>query len=432
MKRGLFFFLFTFSLRLLAQNTNLLEQRLFDLPDVSFKKIDAPAGFESAYQLKIRQPIDHKHPEKGYFYQKAFLSHKGIDRPMLLGTEGYACPENRYYRELDTLLSANQIVVEYRYFGESQPQPYNFEYCTVEQASNDYHHIREIFGKLYNQKWVSTGVSRGGQTAIFYRYFFPDDVAVSVPYVAPMILELEDKRIYRFLDTVGTPECRSKIKAFQIRLLKERERVLPMLYWYAKGAKLDFTYLNLGEAFEYAILEYPFSFWQVTEQDCAKIPDQSIPLDSAVAYLIDLGFGVDYFSDKEIKSYAPHMYTAGMEIGYYGYQTEDFKGLLKSLPMLPHPSAIYMPDKMATKFDPTLTQNVSNWLKTNGNRFVYIYGSTDTWTAAGVPYSDGVDALWFILQGKNHYDARIRNFNPAEKQKLVTTLERWLDIKIKH
>jgi hypothetical protein len=41
-----------------------------------------------------------------------------------------------------------------------------------------------------------------------------------------------------------------------------------------------------------------------------------------------------------------------------------------------------------------------------------------------------VDAVWFFLNGKSHGTARIRNMNPEEKQKLIATLEDWLDMKI--
>ena len=32
---------------------------------------------------------------------------------------------------------------------------------------------------------LATGISKGGQATMFYRSYFPDDVDISVPYVAP-------------------------------------------------------------------------------------------------------------------------------------------------------------------------------------------------------------------------------------------------------
>ncbi|MBI1224629.1 MAG: hypothetical protein GC192_05285 [Bacteroidetes bacterium] len=413
---------------LLAQNaTNNLEAALFNLPDVSFKKIDTPDGFQAAYELKVRQPIDHQHPEKGFFYQKVFLTHSGFDRPTIICTEGYQRPSNRIY-ELSTLLKGNQLDVEHRYFGDSKLEPLDYQYLNLEQETADLHHINQIFREIYKGKWLSTGISKGGQTTIYYRYFYPADVDVAVPYVAPLNQSLEEPRIYAFLDTVGTPECRAKIKAVQMRLLKNRQEVLSKLHWFAQGAGLKFTYLSFEQAFEYAVLEYQFSFWQMGN-DCSKIPDDKMPLDSTIANFLavsDLGF----FSDEQIAGYSSHYYQAGDEMGYYGYRTEDFKGLLKALPMSPHPSAVFMPGKVEKHFNGELPKKVANWLNDWGNNFIYINGDSDTWSATAVRPSGKTNAVFFFMPKTSHAGARIKNMTKAEREKLVTTLEKWLGMEI--
>ncbi|MCC6724498.1 MAG: hypothetical protein IT258_08305 [Saprospiraceae bacterium] len=404
-----------------------IETALFNLPDVIFKKIDTPEGFEAAYELKIRQPIDHKHPEKGSFYQRLFLTHKGFDRPTVICTEGYERPTNRMY-ELTRLLNGNQLDVEHRYFGDSKPEKLDYQYLNLEQATADLHHINQVFREIYKGKWVSTGISKGGQTTIYYRYFHPADVDVSVPYVAPLNQDLEEKRIYAFLDTVSTAECRAKIKAVQMRLLKNRAEVLNKLSWFAKGAGQNFTYLNFEQAFEYAVLEYQFSFWQMGN-DCAKIPDDKMPLDSTISHFLqvsDLGF----FSDETIAGYASHYYQAGDEMGYYGYRTEDFKGLLKALPMSPHPSAVFMPGKQATSFDGDLPKKTAKWIDDYGNNFIYINGNSDTWSATAVRPSGKTNAVFFFMPKASHGGARIKNMTKAEREKLVATLEAWLGMEI--
>lgn len=419
---------FCFANLLLAQNaTNDLEVALFNLPDVTFKKIDTPDGFQSAYELKVRQPIDHKNPALGYFTQRVFLTHSGFDRPTIICTEGYQRPSNRIY-ELSTLLKGNQLDVEHRYFGESVPQKLDYQYLTLEQETADLHHINEIFRQIYKGKWLSTGISKGGQTTIYYRYFYPADVDVAVPYVAPLNQSLEEPRIYAFLDTVGSDECRAKIKAVQMRLLKNRQEVLGKLNWFTKGANLKFTYLTFEQAFEYAVLEYQFSFWQLGN-DCSKIPDDKMPLDSTIAHFLrvsDLGF----FADEQIAGYASHYYQAGDQMGYYGYRTEDFKGLLKALPMNPHPSAIFTPGKVPNHFDGVLPKNVAKWLDDWGNNFIYINGDSDTWSATAVRPSGKTNAVFFFLPKTGHAGARIKNMTKAEHEKLVTTLEKWLGMEI--
>ncbi|MCF8244680.1 MAG: hypothetical protein K9J37_09345 [Saprospiraceae bacterium] len=421
---------FCFANLVFTQNAvSNVETALFNLPDVTFKKIDTPEGFEAAYELKVRQPIDHKHPEKGFFYQKVFLNHAGFDRPTVIVTEGYQRPTNRVY-ELTPLLKANQLDVEHRFFGDSKPEPLDYQYLNLEQATADLHHINQIFREIYKGKWVSTGISKGGQTTIYYRYFYPADVDVAMPYVAPLNQSLEEQRIYAFLDTVGTPECRAKIKSVQTRLLKNREEVLTKLKWFAKGAGQKFTYLSFEQAFEYSVLEYQFSFWQMGH-DCSKIPGHDVPLDSTISHFLsvsDLGF----FSDDQIANYSSHYYQAGDEMGYYGYRTEDFKGLLKALPANSHPSAVFMPNKLPTHFDGELPKKVANWLDNWGNNFIYINGDSDTWSATAVRPSGKTNAVFFFMPKTSHSGARIKNMTKAEKEKLVTTLEQWLGMEIEN
>ncbi len=424
--KALSVFLFI-SVNVFSQNTEL-ENKLYELPDVIFTKITTPETYNAAYKLMVKQPLDHKHPEKGYFYQKVYLSHMDFNNPTVIITNGYSANMN-LVSELATLLNANQVSVEHRYFGESMPDSVDYSFLNLEQVTADLHHINELMHTIYSGKWISSGISKGGQTTIFYRYFYPEDVDVSVPYVAPLNLSLEDERIYHFLDTVGTQECRDKIENFQKLILKNRKKVLPKLEYYAKGAGLTFNYLSLEQAFEYAVLEYSFSFWQWGES-CASIPSPSADLDTQIEHLLDVS-GIDFFADQSMTTYASHYYQAAEQMGYYGYETEDFKGLLKALPMKPHPLATFTPNKMTVPYDGTIPNEVNEWLKTEGNNFLYIYGGSDTWSATAVRPSDKTNSEWFFLPGKDHGAARIRNMSPKELKLFVSKLEEWLDLEIK-
>ena len=180
MRIGFFAFIFLgLYCSVVAQQADI-EQQLFDLEGVAFKAIDIPEGYAAAYELQIKQPVDHEDPSKGYFYQRAFLSHRDLDRPTVICTEGYSRSSNRMY-ELTDLIEGNQIDVEHRFFGTSIPDSLDYSYLTLEQATADLHRINQLFRQIYQGKWVSTGISKGGQTTIFYRYFYPEDVDVSVP-----------------------------------------------------------------------------------------------------------------------------------------------------------------------------------------------------------------------------------------------------------
>lgn len=414
------------SASLFAQHSDISRQ-LFELPDVIFKPIETPEGYASAYELHIKQPIDHSDPSKGHFYQRAFLSHRSFDGPMVMCTEGYQRPRNRVY-ELTELLQGSQVDVEHRYFGSSVPDTLDYEYLTLEQVTADLHYIRLLLGQLYQGPWVSTGISKGGQTTIFYRYFYPEDVQVSVPYVAPLNLVTEDTRIYDFLNRVGTDECREKLYRIQKRILKDREDFLTRIQWYSKGAKLEFAYLGLEKAFEYAVLEYPFSFWQWGHK-CEDIPSDKASVDEILEHFLGVS-GVDFFSDRDISAFASHYYQAADQMGYYGYDAAPFKGLLKALPENPNPTAIFPPNKMKVEFDGTLVRDVFDWIAEEGDRFIYIYGEIDTWSATAVPVSDQVDARWIFLEGQDHAGARIKNMTDDQRKSLVEALEEWLNLDI--
>jgi hypothetical protein len=388
------------------------------LPDVIFKSI----GKTDTFELKIKQPLDHQHPEKGYFYQRAFLTHKAFDKPMVMYLSGYN-QDRPYKNELTKLLDANQLSIEHRYFGKSVPDSLDYKYLNLEQATADLHHIAEVFKKIYAGKWISTGISKGGSTTIFYKYFFPNDVDVAIPYVAPLNREYEDQRLYTFQDTVGSKSCRQKLFSFQKRMLKHRKEILPLLQMYSDGAGLKFSTVTLEQAFEYSVLEFPFAFWQYYTS-CDEIPSETSSLLAATQYLLKIS-DIKSYSEEHILGYLSHYYQAATEMGYYGYRTEPFKNDLKALPLQPHPYAAIVPKRIPVHFDGTLLKKANDWIAKEGNRMIYINGAVDTWSATGVAPFDKVDAQWFLLSGKNHRTARFMNMTPDEKQRFIKTLERW-------
>jgi hypothetical protein len=421
---SILFFLFYVVFSIQSQS---IEQLLFELPDLSFQKLENDKNGCQIYELKVRQAIDHASPSKGYFYQRVFLSHRSFDAPTVLITEGYSMhrsPKN----ELTDLLNANQIGVEHRYFGKSLPDSMDYHYLNLKQATADLHYVRQLFDKIYKNKWVSTGISKGGATSIYYKYFFPNDVDLSVPYVAPINKSFEEQNIYNFLDTVGSDECREKIKRFQIKVLENRLLMLPRLKFYAKGAGVKFDIVSLPKAFELSVLELPFSFWQ-WGHSCNKIPSDTASIDEIADYFIKVS-DISFFGDKSINDLGSHYYQAATEMGYYGYRTKDFKHLLHELPTDSNPMALFFPFEMTDKFDGKLLADVNDWLEKKGHGFIYIYGELDTWSASAVVPNNKVDSKSFVLKGKSHGSARISSMTDVEKQSFISTLEQWLSLKI--
>jgi len=404
--------------------TGGIESALSKLPGFSYQTVQKGSRY-GIYQLSIRQPLDHSDSTKGYFYQKVYLSHKSFEENTVMVTAGYNVDQNNL-SELTRFLGANQVMVEHRYFGESMPIRPDYQFLNLKQATADLHRIKELFATIYTQKWISTGISKGGVTSIFYRYFYPNDVDVSVPYVAPVNQAYEEPRIYHFLDTIGSQACRDKIKAFQVLALKNKGDLLPLLKFYSMGAGVKYSYVSLEAAFEYAVMEYPFSFWQWGSK-CENIPSPAASTEEIAQYLISKS-NPSFFGDVAIEHYSSHYYQSATEMGYYGYETSEFKDYLTALPTDKNPMALFFPFEMNDEFDGQLLKDVNEWLKTDADKFIYIYGGNDTWTASAVPQNDQVDSEWFVLAGKHHGNARISSMTPAELRRFTSTLQKWLSL----
>ncbi|HDT13869.1 MAG TPA: hypothetical protein ENO03_05865, partial [Candidatus Aminicenantes bacterium] len=306
-----------------------LGQRIRALPGVVEAR---PSRFDTksfgeAYEIMFEQPLDHANPDGPRFRQRLFLAHAGYDKPVVLVTEGYRAGGSRA-GELTRLLGANQINVEHRFFGRSVPEPLNWSDLTVRHSADDLHALVMLLKTLYPGRWVSTGVSKSGQTALFYKCFHPDDVDATVPYSAPINLAQEDPRLYHFLETAGDEAARARIKEYQKALFRREEELLPLVAEWAESRRWDVG-LGLAEAYEYGILEYAFAFWQYGAE-AADIPAADAPAADLFEHYRKINTFY-FYTDQGRKAFEPFMYQAFTEIGYYNYDVSDFRGLMRAL-----------------------------------------------------------------------------------------------------
>lgn len=385
-------------------------------------KLDAQDHFKFEYEILIEQPLDHNDPSAGKFEQRVFLSHLDFKKPVLFVTEGYSARQRTY--ELSKILNSNQIMVEYRFFGKSKPQNINWDYLKNDQAMEDLHRLRQLFGKIYkNKKWVSTGISKGGSTTLIYKSAYPKDVKLAVPYVAPLALAQEDKRTDEHIQTIGTPECRAKLNAVQRAILKQRDAIIPMIDKWAVKNKHQFTMLSTDKVLEYAVLEYTFSFWQ-WGHDCNKIPEPTASAEELFDHLRDI-VGYDFYSDRTTQYFLPAFYQFITELGYYGFINEEFQDLLVSVK---NPTnVIFAPQDTDLTFTP-YCQKVVDYLDKKGNKVLYIYGEVDPWTACGYQPTKKTNGLRMEKKGGSHY-TRIASFGKADRQKIYDYIRKYAKVK---
>lgn len=374
-----------------------------------------------SYSFMFEQPVDHKKPNGAKFTQRVFVSHVGYDKPVLLGTEGYSA-RGVGGGELHGMLQGNRVTVEHRFFGGSKPTPLDWKYMTVKNSADDLHAVVTTLKKLYTGKWVSTGASKGGQTSLFYKCYYPEDMDAVVAYVAPINLAQEDPRLYQFLETVGDAETREKIKQFQIAMLKRQDELLPAIK--EQSSQMAFK-IGLPAAFEYSILEYPFAFWQYgTSPD--SIPEPNASAEEMLKHYNSVRT-LYYYSDGGMAQFEAFQYQAFSEIGYYNYDITDFKPYLKTLK---NPTnKVLCPDGVEITYDARTMAFVYNFLQYKADRVVYIYGGDDTWSATQLPLIGRTDALKFVNEGKNH-GTGVRDFSPEEKKQFYAAMERWLGFEL--
>ena len=415
-------------LPLTAAAQTVLQDKLKTISSITEIKPLESKEFAEKYVTYFTQPLDHDRPELGNFRQRVIVSHVGFDRPTVIVTEGYGASyalSPRYREELSRMFNTNMIFVEYRYFLESTPEPRDWQYLTAESSADDLHAVFKAFKKIYPGKWISTGISKGGQTTMLYRTSYPDDVDISVPYVGPLCYGVEDGRHEPFLRQVGTAEERKAIEDFQLEVLKRKATLLPRFEKHCAEKGYEF-FGSVEEIYDYSVLEYSFALWQwgtpVNTIPACDADDDAIYKHfmaiSEPSYFAKGGGNESFFVQ------------AARELGYYGYDIRPFKkylsiksskGYLKKL-MLPE-------DAKHIKFDKTLSKKITKFLKKNDPKMVFIYGEIDPWSAAAPMWLDTSKKknMHMFVQPRGSHRARINTLPEDMKQEAISIIKSWLE-----
>lgn len=403
-----------------------LKEKLSTLKGISNIEALESEHYPEKYVVRITQPLDPKHPEAGTFQQRIIVGHVGFDRPTILVTEGYGAAyalNPKYQEELSRLLNANLVFVEYRYFLESTPEPLNWDYLTAENSAYDLHNVTTTFKQIYPEKWISTGISKGGQTTTLYRAYFPNDVDFSVPYVAPLNRGVEDGRHEIFLQQVGKKEERDSIENFQKEVLRRKEALLPLLENFCQEKQLEFR-ISPAEVLDYCVLEYPFALWQ-WGTPVNTIPALTADDQTLFDHLTGIS-GPDYFAEAQPN--ISFFVQAARELGYYGYDTKPFEGLLTIPDSKGYLNRIMLPKELVDRveFRPELYHKVYDFLKDNDPKMIFIYGEIDPWSATRVPDFEGKKNEQIYIQPRGSHRSRISNMPDEIRTRIMDQINAWL------
>lgn len=388
--------------------------------------------FKEKYVLKMEQQVDWKTSAKGTFGERIFVGMKGLDKPTVIVTEGYSASYGLnpgYEEELSRLFDANVVLCEYRYFSQSVPVPTNWDYMTVDNSLADYHHVRQVFGQLFKGKWISTGISKGGQTAMFYRATYPDDVDVSVSYVAPLNRAVEDGRHEKFLaKKVGTKEERKVIRQAMQELMRRKPELMKLFHAYCEENGYQFL-MSEEDVYDYCVLEFPFALWQ-WGTPVSSIPELTSDEDDEVWFdcLMKVS-SPDYFAYPS--QYMPFDVQAAKELGYYGYSLKPIKKWTSLKSTKGYLKKMWLPDSLRKyDFDPALYKRTVKYLKKEDPKHIFIYGEIDPWSSSGV-------CTWLnckkkknmrvYVQPRGSHKARINNMPERMKTEIINRLTNWLN-----
>lgn len=403
----------------------VLEQKINAISAIKEIRPLETSEFSEKYVTYFTQPLDHRHPEKGSFRQRVIVSHVGFDRPTVIVTEGYGAAyalRPQYREELSKLLNANMIFVEYRYFLESTPEPKDWQYLTAENSADDLHAITTAFKNIYPGKWIATGISKGGQTTLLYRTFYPDDVDISVPYVAPLCYGVEDGRHEPFLHKVSTPENRKIIEDFQLEALKRKATLLPRFEKYCTEKNYSFR-APIEEIYDYSVLEYSFALWQ-WGTPISSIPATTASDDEIFSHLLAISEPGYFTADSPNASF---FVQAARELGYYGYDVQPFKQYLSIQSSEGYLHRLMLPEELKDMpFDKTLSKKITKFLKKQDPKMIFIYGQNDPWTAAGVTWLKNKKNIHVFIQPNGSHLARISTLPEKEKKEVMELIKQWL------
>lgn len=392
----------------------------------------APELFEARYQMEFIQHIDPKDLNSATFVQQVLVSFVAEDEPVVFVTQGYELgggwdfESSDYKEELVEMLECNQVIVEHRFYGESIPKPCDWAYQTIENQVYDLHRINQVLREVFKgQKFISTGRSKGGENAIYYETYFPNDIDIAVPYVAPICFSMNDMRPAEFVKQVGSEARREKVHAFQQYMFDNRDRMMPIF----ERDYFEAANYNVGAEviYDLCVLEYSFMCWQWYSSVKDNIPSGAS--DEQMLRSLVESSPPEYFSCR-LQS-APSCVNGLRETGNYGYDLAQFKNTrITPQQCTTWAETIAVADAaVGIEFDPTLGARTKKFVKENTTeKMLFIYGAYDAWTAAAIEWEnfEGKDNMFRYDCPEGDHGTFIDDFDAATRAEITAKIKAWL------
>jgi hypothetical protein len=376
------------------------------------------------FTIRFDQPVDHEDPGGQHFIQFLTLIHRDERLPLVLGSTGYGNYYGDYPMEPTSLLQANQLIIEHRYFSPSRPDPTDWSFLTTEQGAADHHAIAEAFHRIYEGPWISTGGSKGGMTSIYHRHLYPDDVDGTVAYVAPYNQADGDTRYDGWFDEVLPADCLQRVRDAQVDFLtNRREALVERATQQAEDSNIPYTRVTIPAAVESAVVDAEWSFFQYTGVTaCDAVPGPEASDDDAWFWLQQVN-SVDGLSDGALAFFEPYYYQAYAELGYPTTEDPHLDGLLEFT------DEDYAGAEPAVhpEYQPSAVDAAADWVRDEGERLLFLYGEFDPWTAGAFDLGTNPGATRFTVAEGTH-GSRLIDLPDAERAASFDLLEEWTGV----
>jgi hypothetical protein len=401
-------------------NEGELDSLIAKLPNVvSATKAECGDFVEGAarcYEVMIKQPVDHAKPDGASFKQQLFVTHRGCDRPTVIADWGYSW-EYFFDDELSVLFQANAIWVEHRFQGQSVPIGVDWDWTqlTIENGAGDMHRVIDSFKHLWGANWVSTGASKGGITATYHSYFFPDDLDGVIPYVAPASKSRVDASYQVYLDSRLTSTCAQRVRDVQVAALTTRRTAMITKITEAIGGpEYAEDYLDLLDA------SFDWGFWQYWgEAYCSRVPTAAATDDAFWNFFAEMSgfFGSKPATNEELSDGAlsyEWLTEQGFALQVGAHVTPLLTSELATMTMEDR-FLLQFPDVPLPVYDGSVTRAARHWAQLYAENMLLIYGQFDPWSGGALEVPQRPTSARFYVPGATHGGAHIGGLVASER-----------------
>lgn len=414
--------------------------------------------FTEKYIITFEQPLDWNGNNNLTFTQRVEIGFKGFDNINIMDTGGYSLNDNEFTKddrvELAKIYDANFISVEYRFFSKSAPDGLSvnstnlWEYLTDYNASCDFHNIISQLKQILSGKWIFTGVSKGGQAANLFAYYFPNDVNAYVSYVGPFCNSANDSRVFEALFTkIGNErygaeqaqKYRDLLLKFQVEAIRERDYLQPRLMTHSESFDLTLRpFYNTSRDYEQEIVEFGVRTWQYNQNFESIDMVLNMSRENRDEYLktflellqknYDQLLNVEFFpyyvqAHKENGSYKYILKTLRDAVNKEGLQlyiTEDGEdNFLSKMLFTDEQRKIFT-------FNPETRNNLIAWTETNTSNVIMLYGDSDPWYYGRLEEADNGENIYVFVDSTQAHDLQIEKMPAALKNEIISLLDSWL------